>query len=214
MLTPAPLGEAAVARLRALRFPDDRDDFVAARLLAAHVLREAGSDPVAPAELRQRCDDCGGPHGRPLPVGGFRVSWSHSHGWVAAAASRSRLGVDVEAGPGSVLDEALSPSERELLASADRPGDGFRLAWTTKEALAKAGAGRLDDFGATTVLTGVADARSGSIALRASSGGLRLSTRTSGEATATAATEGPARWLRLGSRGDLVPFDRAVGGAA
>ncbi|MFE4470860.1 4'-phosphopantetheinyl transferase superfamily protein [Leifsonia sp. NPDC056824] len=204
----APLGDAAEARLRRLRSPADRDDFTAARLLAALVLRAAGVGEAAPADLRQRCETCGGEHGLPLPVFGRHISWSHAAGWVAAGTSRSRLGVDVEAESEVNLADALTPAERTLVAAAANPARAFRRAWTAKEACVKAGVARLDEFAALEVLTGPD-------ALRPVHAGLLLSSRSVPGAIAAAATVEPARWATLGDRGELVPVpDRAVGSPA
>ena len=204
----APLGAAAEARLRRLRSPADRDDFTAARLLAALVLRAVGAGEAAPADLRQRCEVCGGAHGLPLPVAGRRVSWSHAAGWVAAGTSRSRLGVDVEADSEVNLDDVLTLAERTRVAAAADPARTFRLAWTAKEACVKAGVARLDDVAALEVLTAPD-------ALRPSHAGLLLSSRSVPGAIAAAATAEPARWATLGDRGELVAVpDRAVGSPA
>ncbi|QNE33697.1 4'-phosphopantetheinyl transferase family protein [Leifsonia shinshuensis] len=202
VLPGAPLGSAAESRLGALRSPADRDDFTAARLLAAHLLG------VAPADLRQRCEVCGGEHGLPLPVGGLHVSWSHAHGWVAAGVSRARLGVDVEAERGVILAEALTPGEAALVSSAPDPARAFRLAWTAKEACVKAGAAHLDGVAELDVLAAPGT-------LRPSHGGLHLSAWQHPGATAAAATTEPAHWAILGDSGELVPVPgRAVGSPA
>ncbi len=213
LLPSGPLGRAAEARRRALRSPSDGDDFVAARLLAARVLREVGAGDIAPAALHQRCEVCGREHGRPLPVSGFQVSWSHSRGWVAAGASYAPLGVDVEVfadaviGDANLPNDALTPSERALVFAATDPGRAFRLAWTAKEACVKAGAARLDRFGEFDVLAGADQ-------LIPSFGSLLLSSRGFRGATAAAASEAPVTWNALGGRGELVPLPgagRAVG---
>ena len=201
----APLGAAAEARLRRLRSPEDRDDFTAARLLAALVLRAAGAGEVAPADLRQRCEVCGGEHGLPLPVAGRHVSWSHAAGRVAAGTSSSRLGVDVEAESEVNLADALTPAERTLVAATEEPARAFRLAWTAKEACVKAGVARLDGMAALDVLAAPD-------ALRPSHAGLLLSSRSVPGASAAAATVEPTLWATLGDHGELVPLpDRAVG---
>ena len=208
VLPPAALGSAAESRRNGLRSPADRDDFAAARLLAAHLLRAAGAGEVVPADLRQRCETCGGEHGLPSPVAGLFVSWSHAGGWVAAGVSRARLGVDVEAEGEVNLAAALTPAERTLVAAAEDPARSFRLAWTAKEACVKAGAARLDDFAGLEVLAGPD-------ALRPAHGDLLLSAWLAPGATAAAATAEPARWSALGDRGDLLPIPgRAVGSPA
>ncbi|GAA4145237.1 4'-phosphopantetheinyl transferase family protein [Leifsonia shinshuensis] len=205
VLPRAPLGAAAETRLRRLRSAADRDDVTAARLLAAHVLSAVTGGEVAPAELRQRCEVCGGEHGLPLPVAGLQVSWSHAHGWVAAGASGSRLGVDVEADGEVNLADALTPTERTLVGAASDSARAFRLAWTAKEACVKAGVARLDGFAGLDVLAAPD-------ALRPSHGDLLLSRRLLSGAVASAATAEPARWATLGDGGELVPApDRVVG---
>lgn len=208
VLPPGPLDPAAESRRDALRRPADREDFTAARLLAAHALRAAGAGEVVAADLRQRCEVCGGGHGLPLPVGRLHVSWSHAHGWVAVGVSRERLGVDVEAEREVKLPAVLTGAERALLASAADPGRAFRLAWTAKEACVKAGVARLGDFAELDVLAA-------SDALRPSHAGLLLSSRVLPGATAAAATVEPARWSVLADGGELVPVPapgRAIGG--
>lgn len=215
-LPPGPLSAPAEARRRTLRSPSDRDDFVAARLLAARLLREAGAGDVAPADLGQRCDVCGGEHGRPLPLSGLHVSWSHSHGWVAAGVSPARLGVDVEAdvGAGVAADaggglpkEALTGTERAFVAQAPDAARTFRLAWTAKEACVKAGAAQLDRIGEFDVLAGPDR-------LLPSSGALLLSAHRLRGATAAVASASRPTWHTLGRDGALVPLPgsgRAVG---
>ncbi|MCI0156130.1 4'-phosphopantetheinyl transferase superfamily protein [Leifsonia shinshuensis] len=201
-----PLGRAAEARRRALRSPSDREDFVAARLLAVRALQAAGAGDIAPAALHQSCAVCGGAHGRPLPVSGLHVSWSHSRGWVAAGASPAALGVDVEVfadaatgetGVGGLPLEALTPSERSLLATAPDPARAFRLAWAAKEACVKAGVAQLDGLGRVGVLAGPDR-------LVPSYGALLLSSRAFRGANAAAASAAPVSWHTLGGRGELA----------
>lgn len=189
---------------------------MAARLLAARALRHAGAGDIAPAALRQRCDVCGRAHGRPLPVAGLHVSWSHSRGWVAAAASPAPLGVDVEVfadadiAHSGIPDAALTGLERALLASASDPARAFRLVWTAKEACVKAGVAQLDDLGGFGVLA--APDR-----LLPSYGSLLLSSRGFRGATAAAASEAPLTWHTLGGSGELLDLPggvRAVGAPA
>ncbi|UAJ78385.1 4'-phosphopantetheinyl transferase superfamily protein [Leifsonia sp. ZF2019] len=207
-----PLAADAAARRDRLRRAADRDDFTAARLLAAAAHRALTGDSIAAEELVQRCDSCGGAHGRPQPTtAGLHLSWSHANGTVAAGAARGRLGVDVEGGtPASdgMPDAALSPAERRILAVSADPGAAFLLSWTAKEALAKAGAARLDGFAGLIVL---ADDRR----LAAGYGPFALASRRGEGFCASAATPGPVLWRTLDADGGLVPFThRAVGGAA
>jgi 4'-phosphopantetheinyl transferase len=215
-LPAVPLNGPAEARRRALRSQTDRDDFVAARLLAARLLRQAGVGDAAPAALRQCCDVCGAEHGRPVPLAGLHVSWSHSHGWVAAGVSPARLGVDVEADASGAVDTssgdglpsaALTDSEQAFVAQAPAAARAFRLAWTAKEACVKAGATQLDRFREFDVLAGPDR-------LLPSSGALLLSAHRLGGATAAAASESQPSWYTLGPDGALVSLPgsgRAVG---
>lgn len=211
LLPVATLGRAAEGRRRALRSQADRDDFLAARMLAVRALELAGAPGLAPAALRQRCEVCGGGHGRPLPVAGLHVSWSHSRGWVAAGAAPAPIGVDVEvfadAVGESLLQDALSPGERVIVAEAAEPARAFGLAWVAKEACVKAGAATLDSFGGLAVLA-AADR------LVPSFGPLLLSARDVRGATVAAASAAPVTWRSLGARGELVPLPGAGRGVA
>lgn len=91
-------------RWERLHRTQDREDFLAARALAAQLVTCA-LGPVGPVAFAQTCSTCGGPHGRPQAVDGagallpVDVSWAHSDGVVAAAVvdgEGMRVGVDVE----------------------------------------------------------------------------------------------------------------------
>ncbi|MFJ3393094.1 4'-phosphopantetheinyl transferase family protein [Leifsonia aquatica] len=207
-----PLAPEAAVRRDRLRATADRDDFTAARLLAAAAHRALSDEPFVAGRLVQRCDTCGGPHGRPQPSpAGLHLSWSHSHGVVAAAAAPGRLGVDVETGArrgDHPIATALSAAERRLLSESADPEAAFLLAWTVKETLVKAGAAELDAFAAMTVLVG--DDR-----LVPRHGELSLDARRGDGYSAAAATRGPALWRTIDAAGGLAPLAlRAVGGAA
>ncbi|NYK11187.1 4'-phosphopantetheinyl transferase superfamily protein [Leifsonia naganoensis] len=207
-----PLAPEAAERRDRLRATADRDDFTAARLLAAAAHRALSDAPFVAGRLVQRCDTCGGSHGRPQPSpDGLHLSWSHARGMVAAGAASRRLGVDVEAGMryrDHPIDTALSAAERRLLSESADPEAAFLLAWTAKEALVKAGVAELDGFAGMTVLAG--DAR-----LVPRHGGLSLDARRGDGFSATAATPGPVLWRTIDAAGGLVPLPlRAVGGAA
>lgn len=207
-----PLAPEAAERRDRLRATADRDDFTAARWLATAAHRALSDEPFAAGRLVQRCDTCGGPHGRPQATSaGLHLSWSHAHGVVAAAAAPGRLGVDVETGMrrgDHPIATALSATERRLLSESADPEAAFLLAWTAKEALVKAGVAELDGFAGLTVLAG--DAR-----LVPRHGGLSLDARRGDGYSAAAATPGPALWRTLDAAGGLLPLPlRAVGGAA
>ena len=143
------------ARLQRLLRPEDRDDFRAAHHLVRQVAADRlGADPAA-LDLRQRCDSCGGPHGRPrvlldgapAPV---HVSLSHSHGWVAAAASGNPVGVDIEArllSPEALRTTAprvCTPGEWATVRACADPPARFARLWVVKESLVKLGVTTLD----------------------------------------------------------------------
>jgi 4'-phosphopantetheinyl transferase len=98
--TSVPLSPGERARLAALRVPADRRRFLGARsLLRAAVAEVTGADPRH-VRLHQRCERCGGPHGRPqVQVGtdpGPHVSVAHAGALAVVAVGRSPVGVDVE----------------------------------------------------------------------------------------------------------------------
>jgi 4'-phosphopantetheinyl transferase len=207
-----PLGAAAQTRCDRLRSPADRADFTAARLLAVTAHRVLTGHALPVAEIVQRCEVCGGPHGRPRPTAsGAHLSWSHAHGYVAAAAGRGRLGVDIE--PLAAVDDslaamALTPDEQSLAGAGGRGRLDVLLAWTAKEAAVKAGLVELDGVSAFTVLADRGSLVSGVA-------GFEFSAHRTAGFTAAAATPGPARWLTLDPDGEPTVLDpRAVGGAA
>lgn len=143
------------ARAAALTARDARDDFIAAHLLVrvcVAVVRRC--DPFDVIVL-QRCDTCGGSHGRPrLPDGaGWQISLAHARGVVAAAATPSPVGVDVERMPGttavegSVGDLVLTAAERTAVDAAEVPAAAFLRLWVGKETLVKIGRCSLDTMG-------------------------------------------------------------------
>lgn len=194
-----PLGEPAEHRMRRLRSAGDRDDFSAARRLAKRAAEYAGESGLGVMDLRQRCDSCGGEHGRPVPTaGGWHVSWGHSRGYVVAGVSRSRLGVDIESHAPDVSEIAetvLTPRERVMVDSASDPSHSFLSAWTAKEALVKAGVCTLDDVGQLKVLRT-------SNALLPHQAGFALSAAVLRGAVAAAATREDAQWFGLDKQGN------------
>jgi 4'-phosphopantetheinyl transferase len=152
-LTPAEVDRAA-------RFVQDTDrrDFVAAHLLVRQVAAAVLGAPPESVRLTQRCERCGGPHGRPfLPAyPDLWVSLSHSRGVVAAAAGGVPVGVDIELLDGShdgLLDSShvLTSTERELVRRAGKDGPeaaarAFLRLWVRKETLVKLGRITLDSL--------------------------------------------------------------------
>jgi 4'-phosphopantetheinyl transferase len=138
-------------RAAAFRFTADRDDFIAAHLLARSCA--AGLLDLAPTAvaIAQRCEVCGGEHGRPYVVEqpGAYVSWSHARGYVAAGAATVPIGVDVEV-LGHVrlddylLDTVLTGADVAAVKAAAHPERVFSLQWARKECLIKLGLADLD----------------------------------------------------------------------
>jgi len=140
-----------IDRAQRIRSPADRADFIAAhgliRLVSAKLLRGDPRDVT----IVQQCPDCGGPHGQPNVVGApdLNVSWSHTHGFVAAIAGFVPVAVDVEhpplGAPDAVLQRlVLSPQERLVVAGAADPAVAFVRYWVRKESLVKLGLSTLD----------------------------------------------------------------------
>ncbi|MDB6001500.1 MAG: hypothetical protein JWP52_3199 [Rhizobacter sp.] len=159
-----PLTPAELARARSFKSASARDDLLASHVLARVVASALSGVAADRLTLVQRCDACGGAHGRPFFAGhpGLHVSLSHSGGVVAAAASEHSVGIDVEAWCHAHRFEELwrsgifSAAEIAWLASRSRArahqhdgADGIsrfesaalRL-WVRKECLVKLG--RLD----------------------------------------------------------------------
>ncbi|MGN9839304.1 4'-phosphopantetheinyl transferase family protein [Nonomuraea sp. H19] len=141
-----------VERERAARFQfeADRACFVAAHLLARLCAAAAlGAEPQE-LTLLQYCDVHGPGHGRPYleQAPEFGISFSHTRGYVCAAAGPGKVGVDAERVPAGALDEmladrVLTPRERALVTGNEE----LIRHWTRKEALVKRGELTLDGFG-------------------------------------------------------------------
>ncbi|WP_159433875.1 4'-phosphopantetheinyl transferase family protein [Cryobacterium flavum] len=114
-------------------------------LLAAAVARVCAVD-LAAVTIEQRCEHCGGAHGRPrvLTPGGVHVSLSRAGRTVVVAVSQvGPIGVDLES-VASVAragfdDVAFNADERTALAElpVDERDRARAALWTTKEALLK-----------------------------------------------------------------------------
>ncbi|MEU6710991.1 4'-phosphopantetheinyl transferase superfamily protein [Nonomuraea sp. NPDC046802] len=132
------------------KFEVDRECFVAAHLLVR--LCAAAVLDAEPHELTllQYCDLHGLGHGRPYleQAPELGVSFSHTRGYVCAAAGPGKVGVDAEhvrPGPLDVLlaDRVLTPRERAMVTGNDE----LMRHWTRKEALIKRGELTLDKLG-------------------------------------------------------------------
>jgi 4'-phosphopantetheinyl transferase len=145
------LSEAEDRRAAAFRSDRDRDDFVAAHVLARACAAASLCMPVDRLTWRQRCPECGGPHGRPTIVEApeLGVSLAHAAGYVAAGAAPGPIGVDVEpvlscdADHYPVLD-VLTDAEVRLLGAAPDRNIAFLRQWVRREALVKMGVVTLD----------------------------------------------------------------------
>ena len=149
-------------RANAFAHDADRRDFIAAHRLVRAMAASIIGAPPRTIVLRQRCDTCGGPHGRPtLPDHpGLHVSLSHAKGVVAACGDRP-VGIDLERWNASQpdhsdLDFALAPAERKRLQSMAASGAtptphhaaalAFLRLWVRKECLVKLGRITLDQL--------------------------------------------------------------------
>jgi 4'-phosphopantetheinyl transferase len=148
------LTEVERERAARFRFEADREVFVAAHLLVR--LCAAAALDAGPGELTllQHCDVHGPGHGRPFieEAPGLGVSFSHTRGYVCAAAGPGKVGVDAERVPPGPLEEmladrVLTPRERALVSE----NDGLIRHWTRKEALIKRGELSLDRLGSAGV---------------------------------------------------------------
>jgi len=140
------LSPAERTRAGAIIDPADRLDYRAAHVLAR--LLAARWTGVAPSAiwLTQRCERCGGPHGRPVIESHPRVhvSLSHTSGAVLAAAGPGPLGVDIEDLRRPPVDprlarSVLSQAAQAALATAPDQHAAFLQQWVRQEALFKAG---------------------------------------------------------------------------
>ncbi len=156
-------GLAPYERSRAEAYvrPSDADDYVAAHLLVRRAAAQVLGVPAQTLTLAQRCDRCGGPHGRPSIVDHpeIAVSLSHTRGHVAAAAGVAPIGVDIEIDrryPADLVPVVLAAGEVRLVQAAPVPSAAFLGFWVRKEALVKVGRVTLDTM-ASVDLSGEAD---------------------------------------------------------
>lgn len=157
-----PLSAADRQRVDALRRPEDRDAFLAARLLARTLLADHLGTTPREVRVSQVCERCGGPHGRPHVVGGgAHVGWTHGGGLVAVLVADAPCAVDLEvlvAGPSPAPpSDALTADERAWVAAQADPRRAFTELWVRKEVLVKLGGTTLGDLGGVDVLASLHD---------------------------------------------------------
>ncbi|WP_455353902.1 4'-phosphopantetheinyl transferase family protein [Streptomyces sp. SYSU K217416] len=139
-------------RADAFRSAGDRDDFLAAHALVRLCAGRLLGRPAHSLTVVQSCGECDRPHGRPRLVEspGLGVSFAHTRGWVAAAAARGPVGVDLEADDGGPLDwrtaeHACSARELAAVRAHSNPRRAFLRQWVRKESLVKVGVATLDE---------------------------------------------------------------------
>jgi 4'-phosphopantetheinyl transferase len=139
------LTETERARADAFRMAGDREAYVAAHVLVRLCAAEALGATAGELTIVQRCDSCGGPHGRPSVVEApdLSVSWSHTAGGVAAVAGAGPVGVDIEGLHGRDFEllrrKTLTAGELRWAEAQRDPDAAFLRLWTRKEALIKVG---------------------------------------------------------------------------
>lgn len=138
-------------RAAAFHFGGDRQDYVAAHVLARLCAAAVCHVPVGRLTWRQLCPQCGGRHGRPsvAEAPDLKLSLAHTPGHVVAAAATGPIGVDVEAvQPGLHLAHlapaVLSDAEVRVLGAAPDREVAFLRQWVRREALVKVDALTLD----------------------------------------------------------------------
>lgn len=103
LLSDGLLSDGEIGRLSSLRQQADRQRFVGVRLLLRAAVSEMARCDPGDVALRQRCGDCGGPHGRPIvstaAQRGPAVSMAHSGALAIVALAPRPVGIDIEALP-------------------------------------------------------------------------------------------------------------------
>lgn len=107
-----------------------RETFLAGRLLLRRLAGELTGEDPGSVDLVAVCDDCGGPHGRPVLRGSdLHLSLSRRDDVIVAAAWHAPIGIDVE---------TPTPSSEALDAIEALAGDATIARWTRVEAVLKA----------------------------------------------------------------------------
>jgi len=150
-----------IDRLQSLRSAPARESYLAAHLLVRQAAQAATGLGERSLVLGQRCEACGGAHGRPFIHGQplVHVSLTHCDDAVGAVAGTTPCAIDVEgwdavAFEPSLAEQVFSRNERRALdalagpsTQAGIPGPRQMLAlrlWVRKECLIKLGLLSLD----------------------------------------------------------------------
>jgi 4'-phosphopantetheinyl transferase len=147
------LDQAERGRLAAYRREADHDRFLVGCALAKTVIGACTGRRPEEVSFDRACRQCGRPHGKPSVVGGGPdFSVAHSGGLIAVALAADPVGVDVEqldgrarplggdGDPEALARLVLAEPERAALAQVEESARAraFLVAWTRKEAVAKA----------------------------------------------------------------------------
>ncbi len=152
------------ARWRSFGCSIDQALFAAAHQIIRFAVAQYLECNVDSVVIDQKCNTCGGAHGKPSIRGNEQIfiSWSHTPGAVLVGVSNTPIGVDVE---GNDVDcetaVSLAPrvfSYEEQNSSATRLSNGdtdasikeFQRIWTYKECLIKLGHLKFEDFPSVT----------------------------------------------------------------
>ncbi len=138
-------------RAKRFRRSQDREGFIGAHVAVRLCVAALTGGSERSIVIQQRCEHCGGSHGRPFVPGvpDMDVSWSHSGGWVSAVATdHGPVGIDIQVEPdrrgNDILWSTLSTAEALAVRSATYPYREFLKLWVVKESLVKAGVCTLD----------------------------------------------------------------------
>jgi 4'-phosphopantetheinyl transferase len=152
------------ARWRSLVCPIDQVLFAAAHQIIRFAVAQYLECDVDSVVIDQKCNTCGGAHGKPSIRGNEQIfiSWSHTSGAVLVGVSNTPIGVDVE-GNGvdhksvvSLVPRVFSHEEQNLSAirlstcETDTSITEFQRIWTYKECLIKLGRLKFEDFPSVT----------------------------------------------------------------
>ena len=94
------LSDGELTRLVSTRQVLDQQRFIGVRIILRTAVSEAAGCAESQVELRQHCDRCGGPHGRPLVTiagtAGPHVSMAHAGNLAVVALAGRPVGIDLE----------------------------------------------------------------------------------------------------------------------